>query len=305
MRKVFYIQLFILGTFLLLSTSSFAISLVDTAWLNKNLKPSGIRVVDVQSHLENYSQGHIPGAVAVNRHIDLADITQEPPNLYPTAEQFAKVLQRLGIDNDTTVVAYDDKFGFFASRFLALMEIYGHDTSKLKLLDGGIVKWGEEERPEETASKNVAMSDYKISKLPGNVVITWSDIYRDVLAGMKPNVILLDARPNKEYIGEVIRGIRGGHIPGAINITGSNANDSENHKFKNLNDIRQMYEEQGLSKDSTIYIYCHSGDRAAHSYFQLHHLLGYKNVKLYDGGWNAWNSKLFLPAEGVKWLWEK
>lgn len=281
-----------------------AISLVDASWLDENMNSAKVRIVDVQNKPGTYAKGHIPGAVEVHRHMDLADVTQEPPNLYPTAEQFAELLRHLGIDNDTTVVAYDDKFGLFASRFLVLMEIYGHDIQKLKLLDGGIVNWKLEGGAVETAPVKVTKSSYKISGKREDIMITWSDIYHDVVGGMRPEVILLDVRPENEYKGEKIRGIRGGHLPKAINITGSNANDPETHKFKSLSDIRQMYEEQGLQKDTTIYEYCHSGDRAAHAYIQLNHLLGYENVRLYDGGWSAWNTKLFLPAEDVTWLWE-
>lgn len=288
----------------LINSTASAISLVEGEWLSKNLKSSNVRIVDVQNKPGTYAKEHIPGAVEVHRHIDLGDVTQEPPNLYPGAEEFAELLQHLGINNETIVVAYDDKFGLFASRFLVLMEIYGHDISKLKLLDGGIVNWKLEGRKVNNELVQVASSKYQVSNERDNILITWSDIYRDVVGGVRPEVTLLDVRPENEYKGKKIRGIRGGHLPKAINITGSNANDSTTHKFKSINDIREMYEDQGLSKDSVIYEYCHSGDRAAHTYIQLHHLLGYQNVKLYDGGWKAWNSKLFLPAAEVTWLWD-
>ena len=167
-----------------------------------------------------------------------------------------------------------------------------------------MVNWKLEGRKVNNELVQVASSKYQVSNERDNILITWSDIYRDVVGGVRPEVTLLDVRPENEYKGKKIRGIRGGHLPNAINITGSNANDPKTHKFKSINDIRKMYEDQGFSKDSTIYEYCHSGDRAAHAYVQLHHLLGYSNVKLYDGGWNAWNSKLFLPAAEVTWLWD-
>lgn len=299
-----YLSPICFGVFLLfLATSASAVSLVDADWLSKNA--DSVRIVDVQNKPGSYAKEHIPGAVEVHRHIDLADVTQEPPNLYPTAEQFEELLQHLGIDNDTTVVAYDDKFGLFASRFLVLMEIYGHDIDKLKLLDGGIVNWKQQGHAVNADHVNVAKSNYKISGKRDDIVITWSDIYRDVIGGKRPEVVLLDVRPANEYNGENIRGIRGGHLPTAINITGSDANDPETHKFKSLEEIRSMYETEGLKKDDVIYEYCHSGDRAAHAYVQLVHLLGYKNVRLYDGGWSAWNTKLFLPAADVTWLWER
>lgn len=288
-----------------LATSAFGISLVDAEWVKANMNADSVRIVDVQNKPGTYGKGHIPGAVEVHRHIDLADETQEPPNLYPTAEQFEQLLEKLGIDNETTVVAYDDKFGLFASRLLMLMEIYGHDIDKLKLVDGGMVSWKDAGYATSTDHVDVEKTDYAIAYKRNDILITWSDIYRDVLAGVKPDITLIDVRPANEYKGERIRAIRGGHIPGAINITGSKANDSETHKFKSLDAIRAMYEDHGLNEDSLIYEYCNSGDRAAHVYIQLKHMLGYKNVKVYGGGWQAWAEKTYLPGSDVTWLWEK
>jgi len=281
-----------------------AISLVDSAWLAKNAKNADVRIVDVQDKSSNYAKEHIPGAVAVDRYVDLADLSQAPPFLYPTAAEFEKVLSRLGIGKDTLVVAYDDKFGLFASRFLVIMEYFGHDISKLKLLDGGLVNWKLEGNAVEGAATKVAASNYKIASAKQDMLLTWSDIYRDVVRGVKPQVLLLDVRPGKEYNAENIRGIRGGHLPKSVNVTGSDANDQKTHKFKPVADIQKMYADKGVSADKEIYEYCHSGDRAAHAYIQLKHMLKYPSVKLYPGGWEQWGGIISLPAEGQVWLWE-
>lgn len=293
----------LLITLLFCATAS-AIELVDANWLKQNLGSNNVKIVDVQNKSNAYDKEHIPGAVKVYRYADLSNVQDEPPTLYPTAEQFESLLQRLGIGNDTVIVAYDDNFSFFASRFLVLMEIYGHDTNKLKLLDGGIVNWKAEGNKVEETTTEVTPSNYKIGTAREDIMISWSTIYHDVVLGMKPEILLLDTRPEKEFGAENIRGIRGGYIPGAINVTGSNANNAETHKFKSRDEIQKMYADAGVTADKEIYEYCHSGDRAAHAYIQLRHLLGYQNVRLYPGGWNEWNTKLFLPVAGQVWLWE-
>lgn len=289
---------------LLFCATASAIELVDANWLKQNMGSNNVRIVDVQDKPYSYDKEHIPGAVKVYRYADLSNVQDEPPTLYPTVEQFERLLQQLGIDNDTVVVAYDDKFSLFASRFLVLMEIYGHDISKLKLLDGGIVNWKAEGNKVEAVATKATPSTYKIGNVRNDIVIDWSAIYHDVVLGMNPDILLLDTRPGKEYGAENVRGIRGGYIPSAINVTGSNANDADTHKFKSRDEIQKMYTDAGLTADKEIYEYCHSGDRAAHSYIQLHHMLGYQNVKLYPGGWNEWNTKLFLPVAGQVWLWD-
>ncbi len=296
--------LFVAAAICLLTISqAWAISLVDAGWLAKNLNQANIRIVDVQDKAGNYAKEHIPGAVSVKRYVDLSDLTQSPPFLYPTAEQFEKVLSQLGISENTTVVAYDDKYSLFASRFLVIMEYFGHDINKLKLLDGGLVNWKLEGHAVENATAKVTPTTYKIVSTKAEMMLTWSDIYRDVVHGVKPQVLLLDVRPGKEYNAENIRGIRGGHLPKAVNVTGSNANDEKTHKFKPLAEIQKMYADKGVTADKEIYGYCHSGDRAAHAYVQLKHLLKYPMVKIYPGGWEQWGGIVSLPAEGQIWLW--
>lgn len=278
--------------------------LVDADWLKAHMNDPKVVIVDVQSKHDLYSKGHIPGALKVERHVDLEDATRYPTNKYPQKEQFLNLMSRLGIDNDSIIVAYDDKYGLFASRFLVVMELYGHDTSKLKLLDGGIKAWqarGYQITAEPAmGSKRV---EYKTSGPNANLLVSWREVFKDGVLDQNPNVVLHDARPADEYSGKNIRAIRGGHIPGSINVTGvSAANNKDEQTFKSLSEIKKAFENAGITPDKKVYTYCHSGDRAAHAYVVLKHILGYKDVKIYDGSWNEWATLTALPAEGEKWI---
>jgi len=288
------------------SNASWAISLVEAEWLKANLDGKNISIVDVSNKADTYGKGHIPGAVQVKRYLDLGNTNAVPPTLYPTKEHFEQLMSRLGIDKDSTVVAYDDTYSLFASRLLVIMELYGHDTNKLKLLNGGSVRWKTLGYPLSSDSVLVKATKYSVkdSEIRRDLLVSWSDIYRDVVNGAKKDVLLLDVRPAAEYTAKNIRSIRGGYIPKAVNVTGSDANKKEEHTYKPADEIKKMFEEKGVTPDKLIYEYCHSGDRAAHAYVTLKHILGYKNVKFYDGGWTEWSTILSLPADGQVWLWE-
>ncbi len=282
----------------------FAVELVSVDWLKSKLGDPNIVIVDVQNKPESYAKGHIPGALPVNRYADLADITKHPPFKYPNTEQFINLMARLGIDNNAVIVAYDDTNGLFASRFLFIMELYGHDPKKLKLLNGGLLAWKKSGYPitTEPATPKVA-KPYKTKGPNKELLITWSDIYKDVILKDAKDIVLVDARPADEFTGKRIRAIRGGHIPGAINVTSVvAANNKEDHTFKSPEEIRKAYIEAGVTPDKIVYTYCHSGDRVAHTYIILKHFLGYKNVKVYDGNWIEWANLTALPAENEVWL---
>lgn len=280
-----------------------AITIVEVEWLKENLNNPDIRIVDVSNRPNTYQQGHIPGAVQVKRHIDLADTTMTPTNRYPTQQQFEQLMGRLGITPQTTVVAYDDTFSLFASRLLVIMEMYGHDTSKLKLLNGGSPRWQDVGNRMTTNSVAPPATDYQVAQVHLNRYVSWNEINRDVVLGGNPEVMLLDSRPANEFSAKRIRAIRGGNIPGSINVTGSDAMMAD-QRFRPLDEMKAMYEQAGFTADKVIYEYCHSGDRSAHAYIILTHLLGYENVRFNDGGWLEWASLTFLTANNEVWKWE-
>lgn len=290
-------------TLVLATSSAFAGMLVDSQWLNSMAGKPGIKIIDVQNKADSYDKGHIPGALQVTRHADLEDYTRYTPNKYPQMEQFLELMARLGINNNDIIVAYDDHHGIFASRFLFVMKLYGHDPARLKVLNGGIVQWRKDNNALSTEPVTAASSKPYSATGPNNKLLaTWSEVLRNSVQGKNPEVILLDVRPGNEFAGEKIRAIRGGHIPGAINVTGqSAANDKESHLYKSLEQIRAAFIEAGVTQDKTIYAYCHSSDRSAHAYMVLTQMLGYRNVKIYDGAWKEWAALTALPAENESW----
>ncbi|MEW6116018.1 MAG: sulfurtransferase [Nitrospirota bacterium] len=302
MKSKGYVIVALIGLFLLSATSAMAGILVNADWVKAHMNDPNVIIVDVQNKHDSYEKGHIPGAVKVDRHVDLEDYTRYPANKYPQKEQFLPLMSRLGINNKATVVAYDDSQGIFASRMLFVMELFGHDAGKLKLLDGGIKAWQAKGYSLTTEAPKVAKKTaYKTSGPNKNLLVSWSEVYRDVVQHQNPDVVLHDARPVAEYSGEKVRAIRGGHIPNAINVTGVDAaNNKENHTFKDPEEIGKAFENAGITKDKTIYTYCHSSDRGAHAYVVLKHILGYKNVKIYDGAWSEWAVMTALPAENEK-----
>lgn len=292
------------------STAS-AIELVEASWLKDNLNNKDLRIIEVPEKAEaisgEHKKGvtHLPNAQVINRYLDLGNIYSVPPTQYPTKDQFEKLMSNIGVNKDSIVVAYDDKYGIFASRLLVIMEHFGHDTSKLKLLNGGKVKWAKLGYPlVENRHAEVATSRYNVTKM-NPVVISWSDVYRDAVVSPSPGIVLVDVRPADEYSGKKIRSIRGGHIPNAINITGTDANNKEDHTFKSKEELKKMFEAQGVTKDKTVYTYCHSGDRTAHAYIILKSILGYNDVMIYASSWTEWATILSLPAEGEVWYTEK
>jgi thiosulfate/3-mercaptopyruvate sulfurtransferase len=291
------------------STAS-AIEVVEASWLKDNLNNKNLRIIEVPEKAEvisgEHKKGvmHLPNTQVINRYLDLGNIYAVPPTQYPTKDQFEKLMSNIGVDKDTTVVAYDDKYGIFASRLLVIMEHYGHDTDKLKLLNGGKVHWAKLGYPMEDKHADVAPTRYNVTKM-NPVVISWSDVYRDAVVSPSPGLVLVDVRPADEYSGKKIRSIRGGHIPNAINITGTDANNKEDHTFKSKEELKQMFVSQGVTPEKTIYTYCHSGDRTAHAYIILKSILGYNDVKIYATSWTEWATILSLPAEAEVWYTEK
>lgn len=275
---------------------SYASHLVSVDWLEKN--KDSVIVLDVQNKPTAYGKGHISGAMQVVRHRDLEDYTAYTPNKYPTKAQFEKVMSELGVTNDSTVVAYDDHHGIFASRLFFIMDLYGHDIDKLKILDGGIVAWKAAGNKVSTQATMAKKSTYTASERKPNLVISWSDIYRNVIQLNDENIVLLDSRPNNEFTGERERTTRAGHIPRAINVTGQTAiNLNEEQTFKSAKAIKEAYTSEGITTDKTVYVYCHSSDRAAHAYVAMKYLAGYSDVRIYDGAWLEWANLTALPVE--------
>lgn len=268
--------------------------LVDAAWLEEHINDPKTVVLEVRYHPHRYyTVGHIEGAVQVQRFKDLGDNHGAPIMRFPSKAAFQATLRRWGVDNDSTIVIYDDSRTALASRLYYLLALYGFDMKRVKILGGGTGEW----------SAFNELSTAPVQRKPGKVTlkdadpklyVEWTAVYDDVVSRRDPGVVLLDARPRDMYTGEVIRhSIQAGHIPGAINIVSLDGTDGQSQKWHDAERLAAMY--QSIPKNSTVYVYCHDGFRMGLAWMQLKSL-GYPDVRLYNGGWSHWGNELTLPT---------
>ncbi len=265
---------------------------VDSDWLSEHKDDPNLVILEVRYYPHRYyTVGHIPGAVQVQRFKDLGDNFGHPLMRFPSREAFQKTLRRWGVNNDSTLVLYDDANTALLSRLYYLLALYGYDMSRVKVLAGGAVEWS---AFEEMSKKAVHPKPGTVTLKPANekMYVEWTDVYDDVVSRRDPNIVLLDARPHDMYTGAVIKhAIRGGHIPGAINVVSLDGTSAQH--WKSDKELRELYAPVDLNK--TIYVYCHDGFRMSLAWMHLKHL-GAKDVRLYNGGWSHWGNALSLPV---------
>lgn len=272
--------------------------LVSTDWVAENLHDTAnIRLVESNEDVLLYSTGHIPNAV----HIDwVADLNDAVRRDYLDEASFAALMAKNGISNDTTVVFYGDKNNWWACYAFWVFKLFGH--ADCRVMDGGRKKWIDEGR-EVTKEKSAfptasytpaARTDYKIRAFRDQVL--------EHVNGQRP---LVDVRSPQEFSGELLHmpgspqegALRGGHIRGARNVPWARA-VADDGTFKTADELRAIYEdEQGLSPEKNVIAYCRIGERSSHTWFVLTYLLGYPNVRNYDGSWTEWGNLVGVPIE--------
>ncbi len=271
-------------------------SLVSTEWLAEHLNDPDIRIVESNEDPLLYDTGHIPGAVKIDWTADLNDQLSRD---YIKRSQFAKLMRSKGITNDTTVIFYGDKNNWWAAYALWVFKLFGHD--KVKILNGGRKKWIDEGREITRNVVKLKKSKYTAQKRDDK---TNRAFKKDVQAHLKKQGILVDVRSNPEYTGERLHmpdypnegALRGGHIPGAVNIPWAQA-VREDGTFKSREELEALYGGKGVTGDKEVIAYCRIGERSSHTWFVLKNLLGYPNVKNYDGSWTEWGNSVGLPIE--------
>lgn len=267
--------------------------LVDSDWLSENIEEEKTIVFEIRYYPHrHFTVGHIPGAIQVQRFKDLGDNYGNPLMMLPSREVFQQRLRKWGVNEDSTIVLYDDSNTAMAARFHYLLDLYGFNMEQVKILNGSTVEWSafEEMTKEPTPPRKVGTVTLKTAN-PA-MTVEWTDVYDAVLSRRDPNVVLLDARPHDMYTGKVIQhSVLGGHIPGAINVVSLDGVSVQ--KWRSDAELAELYKD--VPKDKTIYVYCHDGFRMSLAYLQLKHL-GVKDVRLYDGGWSHWGNRLSLPV---------
>ena len=270
--------------------------LVSTEWLAEHLNDAGIRIVESNEDMLLYDTGHIPGAVKIDWTTDLNDQMSRD---YVNRTAFAKLLRAKGIANDTTVVFYGDRNNWWAAYALWVFELFGH--TQTRILDGGRKKWTDENREMTRETPKLKKSSYRAQKRDDKS----NRAFRaDVLKHIKRGGALVDVRSPQEYTGERLHmpdypnegALRGGHIPTAQSIPWAQA-VREDATFKSADDLKALYEGKGVTPDKDVVAYCRIGERSSHTWFVLKYLLGYSNVRNYDGSWTEWGNSVGLPVE--------
>ncbi len=268
--------------------------LVDSDWLGEHINDDNLVVLEVRYHPHRYfTVGHIEGAIQVQRFKDLGDNSAAVLMRFPEQADFQQRLRAWGVNDDSTIVLYDDARTALASRLYFLLALYGFNLDQVKVLNGGTLDWT---AFEELSQEAVTPTPGTVQLKPANpgLLVEWTQVYDDVVSRRDANTLLLDARPAEQYTGQVVNhAVRGGHIPGAINVVSLDGTDAQSQRWLGDTALKTLY--QDIPKNKRIYVYCHDGFRMTLTYIQLKYL-GYKDVRLYNGGWGHWGNALSLPV---------
>ncbi len=271
--------------------------LVSTQWVADHLNDPDVRIIESNEDELLYPSGHIPGAVEVDW---TSDLNHQVVRDYIGQDGFSALASRIGITPETTVVFYGDKSNWWATYALWVFQLFGHTNAKI--MNGGRKKWVDEGRELTRDLPSITATTYNAPERDDSVVRAFRD---EVLTHVKAGGQLVDVRSNAEYTGEKLHmegypqegAIRGGHIPGAANIPWSTAANDDG-TFKDADELRKIYvEEKGVSPDSEVIAYCRIGERSSHTWFVLKYLLGFENVRNYDGSWTEWGNSVGVPIE--------
>jgi len=272
--------------------------LVSTEWVAEHLEDPAVRLIESNEDPLLYATGHVPGAVEVDWTRDLNDPVRRD---YLGQASFEALMSRIGITPETTVVFYGDKNNWWATYALWIFRLFGHE--RVRIMDGGRLKWRNEDRPLVREVPKPTPTHYQAPARDDSHIRAFRDRVRGhVAAGGR----LIDVRSPEEYSGERLHmpdypnegALRGGHIPGAANVPWARAIDPANGTFRDAETLRGIYEGgAGLSPDDEVITYCRIGERSSHTWFVLTYLLGYPRVRNYDGSWTEWGNLVGAPIE--------
>jgi thiosulfate/3-mercaptopyruvate sulfurtransferase len=271
--------------------------LVDTTWVADHLNDPNVRIVESNEDILLYDQGHIPGAIKIDWVGDLNDPVVRD---YLDREHFEKLLSAKGIGNDTTVVFYGDKNNWWATYAFWVFKLYGHKDARI--MNGGRAKWIAEGRELTKDVPSYPPASYKAPERDDKTIRAFRDQVREHIK--KGGAALVDVRSPQEYSGERTHmpeypqegTLRGGHIPTAVSIPWAQA-VKEDSTFKSRADLETLYGGKGVTPDKDVIAYCRIGERSSHTWFVLTYLLGYPQVRNYDGSWTEWGNGVGLPIE--------
>jgi thiosulfate/3-mercaptopyruvate sulfurtransferase len=273
--------------------------LVSADWVEEHLDEfqdddPEYRLVEVDVDTEAYDEGHAPGAIGFNWETQLQDQTTRD---ILSKEDFAELMGSHGIGEDSTVVLYGDNSNWFAAYTYWQFKYYGHED--VRLMNGGRDYWLDNDHPLSEEAPDFPEQEYD-ARGPFESIRAYRD---DVEHAIDRGVPLVDVRSPEEFKGEILAppGLqetaqRGGHIPGAQNISWA-ATVNDDGTFKSADELRELYAEKGIDDDQDVIAYCRIGERSSIAWFALHELLGYDHVTNYDGSWTEWGNLVGAPVE--------
>jgi thiosulfate/3-mercaptopyruvate sulfurtransferase len=273
-------------------------ALVETEWVAQHLNDPNVRIVEADEDPLLYEVGHIQGAVKLDWHTDVQDSVRRD---FVDKAHFEALMSRYGIAPEMTVIFYGDKNNWYAAYSFWLFRLYGHRD--LRLMNGGRTKWEQEKRPYTQDVPAPTPTTYSAQE--PNLALR---AFRPQVEALLPRVqageaALVDVRSPDEYTGRLLHMVnypqegaqRGGHIPGAKSIPWASAANPDNGTFKSAEELRALYGGKGVTDDQDVIAYCRIGERSAHTWFTLTQLLGYQNVRNYDGSWTEWGNLVGAP----------
>jgi thiosulfate/3-mercaptopyruvate sulfurtransferase len=270
--------------------------LVSTDWVEEHLADPSVRVIEVDEDTSAYEKGHIRGAVGWNWSSDLHTAVGRD---YVDQGGLSALLSEAGVGPDTTVILYGGNNNWFAAYAYWILKLRGFD--RVKLVDGGRKKWELESRELTQETPSYESTGIKVAGAERPEIRALRD---EVISKIGSNTGLVDVRSPEEYRGEKLapdhlpqeQSQVPGHIPGAANIPWVQAANDDG-TFKSPDELRKLYEARGITSDREVIAYCRIGERSSHTWFALQELLGYANVKNYDGSWTEYGSLVGVPVE--------
>ena len=274
--------------------------LVETNWVHSHLNDPKVRVAEVDyDPAANYEMGHIPGSVLFDWRKDINDPVARD---ILSADALTALFARAGVDHDTTLVLYGDFNNWFAAFAFWVFSYYG--AKKLRLMNGGRKKWIAEDRPLTKEVPTPPAGGFVARSSHENLRVYYDNVRQALAEVRSGHRTLVDVRGPKEFTGEVTappeypteHAQRGGHIPGAINVPWAQA-VNEDGTFKTREELEKLYHGKGVRPDVPVITYCRIGERSSHTWFVLKYLLGYPDVRNYDGSWTEWGNLIRSPIE--------
>ncbi|NOS85422.1 MAG: sulfurtransferase [Ignavibacteria bacterium] len=270
-------------------------TLVSTEWIDEHKYDRNIVIAEVDVDTTEYEKGHIPGAVGWNWQTELCDTVKRD---IISGDRLEELLGKSGIKNQTTVILYGDNNNWFAAWAFWQLKLYGHED--VRLINGGRKKWLAEKREITMEIPLKQKTEYRAGAFDQELRAMFGEV-KEALA--ENNTAMVDVRSVDEYTGKILSpaGLpetcqRGGHIPGAKSIPWATA-CNEDGTFRSFDELKDIYGNKEVTPGKKIIAYCRIGERSSHTWFVLKYLLGYSNVKNYDGSWTEWGNMIGVPVE--------